>query len=311
MVMSDEVRRRDRAHQILGLLDLTDLRPGVEADAIERLCARAVCVPGGVAAVCIAPAFVAQCARDLAGTGVKVATVVNFPAGSTDADAVAREVHGVIEHGADELDVVMPYGALLAGDIDGAARVLDTVAEIVQGRRIVKVILETGAFNERSAIVDAARFAVEHGADFLKTSTGTTPVSATPLAVGALLDVVRESPRAVGKSSRQEGSAPSRRPMVISNRPRPSWGEHGSTRGRSASGPRDSSTPCAPSSRVTPVLAPAPVEPDGSPDLVGAPWSDLVLTRRRVPRVVPSQVVTGALLSPHVGDGSVLEVPWR
>lgn len=198
MVMSDEVRRRDRAHQILGLLDLTDLRPGVEADAIERLCARAVCVPGGVAAVCIAPAFVAQCARDLAGTGVKVATVVNFPAGSTDADAVAREVHGVIEHGADELDVVMPYGALLAGDIDGAARVLDTVAEIVQGRRIVKVILETGAFSERSAIVDAARFAVEHGADFLKTSTGTTAVSATPLAVGALLDVVRDTSRAVG-----------------------------------------------------------------------------------------------------------------
>ena len=44
----------------------------------------------GVAAVCVWPQFVAACAGRLAGTGVQVATVVNFPAGTDPAERAAR-----------------------------------------------------------------------------------------------------------------------------------------------------------------------------------------------------------------------------
>lgn len=186
------------AHRMVGLVDLTDLSATASASSVDRLCERAVGPHGSVAAVCVWPAFVAQCARDLAGTGVQVATVVNFPHGDDDVDAVRREVFAALEFGADELDVVLPYRALLAGDRAAAAGVLDAVRDIVNGRRLVKVILETGELPDQAAVAGAARFAIDHGADFVKTSTGKTPVSATPEAVATLLDVIRHSDRPVG-----------------------------------------------------------------------------------------------------------------
>lgn len=186
------------AHRIVGLLDLTDLSATANATSIERLCERAVGPHGAVAAVCVWPAFVAQCVRDLAGLSVAVATVVNFPHGNTQVDAVQREVHAALESGADELDVVLPYRAFMAGDHASAAAVLNAVSEIVARRRVVKVILETGELPDQATVAAAARFAIDHGADFVKTSTGKTPVSATPEAVATMLDVIRSADRLVG-----------------------------------------------------------------------------------------------------------------
>lgn len=186
------------AHRIVGLLDLTDLSTTASAASIERLCERAVGPHGTVAAVCVWPAFVAQCARDLAGTPVAVATVVNFPHGGTDVEAVIREVHAALESGADELDVVLPYRAFVGGDHTAAAAVLDAVTEIVARRRLVKVILETGELPDQATVAEAARFAIGHGADFVKTSTGKTPVSATPEAVATMLNVIHSADRLVG-----------------------------------------------------------------------------------------------------------------
>lgn len=186
------------AHRILGLLDFTDLSTTASAASVERLCERAVGPHGVVAAVCVWPAFVAQCARDLAGSGVAVATVVNFPHGGTDVDAVSREVHAALESGADELDVVLPYRAFIAGDLQAAGAVLEAVSIIVARRRLVKVILETGELPDQATVASATRFAVDHGADFVKTSTGKTPVSATPEAVATMLRVIHDADRLVG-----------------------------------------------------------------------------------------------------------------
>lgn len=186
------------AHRIVGLLDLTDLSTTASAASIERLCERAVGPHGNVAAVCVWPAFVAQCARDLAGTGVSVATVVNFPHGDTDVLALRREVHAALEFGADELDVVLPYRAFVAGDLPAAAAVLDALRGIVDHRRPVKVILETGELPDQATVAAATRFAIDHGADFVKTSTGKTPVSATPEAVATMLAVIHDADRLVG-----------------------------------------------------------------------------------------------------------------
>jgi deoxyribose-phosphate aldolase len=69
---------------------------------------------------------------------------------------------------------------------------------VTDGRAHMKVILETGELRDLATVSAAARFAIEHGADFVKTSTGKTPVSATLPAVEAMLDVIAHAGREVG-----------------------------------------------------------------------------------------------------------------
>ncbi|MFX9089505.1 hypothetical protein ABTN55_20545, partial [Acinetobacter baumannii] len=59
--------------------------------------------------------FIKDAVPLLKGTGVKIATVVNFPGGGEDTGAVERETAEAIAAGADEIDLVMPYQAFLDG----------------------------------------------------------------------------------------------------------------------------------------------------------------------------------------------------
>jgi deoxyribose-phosphate aldolase len=147
--------------------------------------------------VCVWPRFVASCRRRLDGTDVRVATVVNFPAGTDPAERAAAVTAAAVAAGADEIDVVLPYAAWLTGDVDHARRLLAAV-RVETGGRVMKVIIETGELPDRSAIDRATMFAIEHGADFVKTSTGKTRVSATPEAAEIVLEAIAVSGEPVG-----------------------------------------------------------------------------------------------------------------
>jgi deoxyribose-phosphate aldolase len=185
------------ARRSIGLLDLTDLAADADAAGAASLCDRAA--SAAVAAVCVWPAFVEQCAARLAGTGVLVATVVNFPAGTDPADRVAAVTASALAAGADEIDVVLPYRALIDGDLEVAGRLVAAVSELIERpRRLLKVILETGELPDQETVALAARIAIQSGADFVKTSTGKTRVSATPEAARTMLDVIRATSHRVG-----------------------------------------------------------------------------------------------------------------
>lgn len=183
------------ARRALGLLDLTDLSDDCTPAAIDRLCARAVTPHGAVAAVCLYPRFVAQARRLLAGTGVRIATVVNFPAGGEDTAAVLAETEQAIADGADEIDTVMAWRAFLAGRAGFAETQLVRVKAVTGRRARLKVILETGEIGDPGAIRRAADLALAAGADFLKTSTGKVKVNATPDAARILLEAIAASGR--------------------------------------------------------------------------------------------------------------------
>ncbi|MCR9070492.1 MAG: deoxyribose-phosphate aldolase [Alphaproteobacteria bacterium] len=187
----------DIARRAIACLDLTSLNAGDDDKTIEALCRRAVTPSGPVAAVCVWARFVPLCRKRLAGTGVKICTVVNFPDGFEDVEAVRDEILPAIADGADEIDVVLPYTALLTGRPEAAKAVLD-MARLMTGKNTLKVILETGRLITSAAIRDAAELAVEAGADFLKTSTGKVAVSATLEAAHVLLDVAAAADRPVG-----------------------------------------------------------------------------------------------------------------
>lgn len=179
------------------LLDLTDLSDGCTPEAIEALCARARGGTSPVAAVCVWPRFVVQAKRILAGGPVRVATVANFPDGAAAPEAAAAEARAALADGADEVDVVIPYRALAAGDEAGPARLLAAVRRASEGATL-KVILETGALRDPALVAAACRIALDAGADFLKTSTGKSPVSATPAAAEIMLGAIRDAGRPVG-----------------------------------------------------------------------------------------------------------------
>ena len=76
------------------------------------------------------------------------------------------------------------------------AEMVEAVRDVVDGDRLLKVILETGELPDPTLIETASRIAIEAGADFIKTSTGKTPVSATPEAAEIMLDAIKASGRA-------------------------------------------------------------------------------------------------------------------
>ena len=185
-----------RARLAIGLVDLTNLQDRCTHDDVDRLCARAA--EAGTAAVCVWPDFVAQASAALVDSGVDVATVVNFPTGDERPYAVRAVTERVVADGADDVDVVLPYRAYLVGDVAWCAALLDGVRAETDGRAHLKVILETGELGDTDTMTAAARFAIDHGADFVKTSTGKSPVSATNDSVGALLTAISAADRTVG-----------------------------------------------------------------------------------------------------------------
>jgi len=188
---------RAAAARALACLDLTNLDEACDSTAIADLCARARTRHGPVAAVCIWPRFVAEAQEALAGSGIRVATVVNFPAGDDDVLSVRTATRQVIVDGADEIDMVVPWRAFAAGEQGTIAATVFEVKDAARNRKL-KAILETGELNDPDLIRRAADEALAGGADFLKTSTGKVPVNATPEAAAILLDAIRDSGRDVG-----------------------------------------------------------------------------------------------------------------
>jgi deoxyribose-phosphate aldolase len=178
----------DVARIALACLDLTSLNDADTDTQVATLCERAAGPHGHVAAVCVWPRF-ARFARQHAPATVGVAAVANFPDGASDIRRALRDTGEIVQAGAQEVDVVLPWRALRDGDEAGGVALLHAVRRACDGL-VLKVILETGELREAALIQRAARLALDAGADFLKTSTGKTPVSATPAAAALMLRVI-------------------------------------------------------------------------------------------------------------------------
>lgn len=185
------------AKRALASLDLTNLNNDCDEQAIIDLCFKAQTDHGNVAAVCIWPQFIPQARRLLDGTGVRIATVVNFPSGMESIASVRAMAAKAVEDGADEVDLVIPWPELLEGRPEVISPTVASVKSAIGTARL-KAILETGMLETDDNIRQAAERAIDGGADFIKTSTGKVPINARPRAVGVMLEVLKNSPENVG-----------------------------------------------------------------------------------------------------------------
>lgn len=168
-------------------IDHTLLKPEATQDQIEKLCQEAK--QYDFASVCVNPYWVPFCKEELKDSDVKVCTVIGFPLGATSSASKAFETAHAIEQGADEVDMVMNIGELLAGHDQAVQKDIEAVVQAAQGK-IVKVILETCLLND-TQIERACSLCVKAKADFVKTSTGFNSAGANTHVVEVMKQAVK------------------------------------------------------------------------------------------------------------------------
>lgn len=172
---SEKLTRIDPS--IAALIDHTILKPEATRNDVVKICREAR--QYGFASVCINPYWVPLVKAELAGSPVKVCTVVGFPLGATSTDAKVCETAAALRAGAQEIDMVINVGALRSGDSDAVKNDIQSVVRVAhQAGAIVKVILETALLDDTQKTV-ASKIAKSAGADFVKTSTGFSTSGAT------------------------------------------------------------------------------------------------------------------------------------
>lgn len=153
--------------EILRHVDHTLLAPTATEADILRTCDEGLSYH--TASVCIPPAFV-KAAADYVGDRLKICTVIGFPNGYATTAAKCFEAADAVKNGAAEIDMVIPLGAVKAGDFDAVLADIRAVRAACDGQ-VLKVIVETCVLTEEEK-VRLCDVVSASGADYIKTSTG-------------------------------------------------------------------------------------------------------------------------------------------
>jgi len=191
--VSQPYTRKDWARRILSLLDLTSLNDTDTDETVIALCEQALESPIAPAAVCVGPKQALVPVIVLRDSPIKTATVANFPSGALSTAMTSFEILRSVNDGVEEIDVVFPYRAFGQGQIKECTEFLEAAKSACGVLAHLKVILETGEIEDPEMIEEAAKLAIECGADFLKTSTGKVAVNATLEASEILLKTIKST----------------------------------------------------------------------------------------------------------------------
>jgi deoxyribose-phosphate aldolase len=182
----------------LSMIDLTTLEGKDTEGKVKQMCYKAMhphdTLPGlpTVAAVCVYPTYVKTAKAALKGSNVKIASVSTaFPSGNAPFKIKAEDTKFAIDHGADEIDMVISRGEFLKGNYNF---VFDEIARIkdICGKVRLKVIFETGELSTLDNVRRASDIAIYAGADFIKTSTGKISPAATMPVTLVMLEAIKD-----------------------------------------------------------------------------------------------------------------------
>ncbi len=171
--------------QLISLIDLTRLQEPDTVDQVVAFCTQAQNPIGPVAAVCVYPEFIAPVKQAIA---IRVATVANFPSGDHPLPETLACIATSLQNGADEIDVVMPYRKLIAGDIQFVDAYLSACRNATPDVTL-KIIIESGALSPQ-LMTQATSLVAACDADFVKTSTGKMQPGASLDAVETILQTL-------------------------------------------------------------------------------------------------------------------------
>jgi deoxyribose-phosphate aldolase len=189
----------------LSMIDLTSLNTTDTVSKIVKMTEKVnrfkLEFPGRpqVAAICVYPNFASVVKEHLKDKEVKIAVVAGvFPSSQSFTSIKVAECEMAAVQGADEVDIVLSLGKFLEGDLDGAGNEIAQIKGAI-GNAHLKVILESGSIGDVQKIYNASMLAMEHGADFIKTSTGKTEPAATLEAAVAMCTAITDFHKKSGK----------------------------------------------------------------------------------------------------------------
>ena len=156
--------------RLAAIIDHTLLKPETTSIDVERLCREAL--ECGFACVMLHPTYIALAAAMLAGTKMKIASVIGFPLGANTTSVKRYEALDAIRLGAREIDTVMNIGALKSGDRTRVEADMRGLVEVSHDNgAILKITVETALLSLEEKIL-ACQLAAAAGADYVKSSTG-------------------------------------------------------------------------------------------------------------------------------------------
>lgn len=189
------------AQTALGLMDLTTLNDNDTNEIVASLCQQAKTSVGETAAICIYPQFIPaakEALKSLKASNIKIATVTNFPHGNDDVAKAVTQTQQAVDLGADEVDVVFPYRALMAGNSQVGFDLVSACKQACGDDVLLKVIIESGELKTSELIKLASELSIDAGADFIKTSTGKVSINATLESADIMLNVIKNKKPNVG-----------------------------------------------------------------------------------------------------------------
>lgn len=149
-------------------IDHTNLSPSATSKDIDKLIQEAI--KYDFKSVCIAPSYVKYAKEALKSSDVLVCTVIGFPLGYNATSVKVYETKIAVEHGADEIDMVINVGRFKDGQYEYVLNEIKAIKEACNGKTL-KVIVET-ALLTKAELIKITELVMQSGADFIKTSTG-------------------------------------------------------------------------------------------------------------------------------------------
>ena len=194
----DENRRQEVYQFMLNCIDLTTLSTTDSEKSVAAFTRKVNDFENNypqyknVAAICVYSNFAGVVRSNLEVSGVNVAVcAANFPSSQARLEVKCAETALSVADGANEVDIVFPFGYFMDEDYEEIA---DEISEIKEsaGEARLKVILETGALKTAENIKKASILSMYSGADFIKTSTGKIYDGATPEAAYVMCNCIKE-----------------------------------------------------------------------------------------------------------------------
>lgn len=170
------------------IFDHTILKPSTTEEQLKKVCDDAI--KYGFCSVAVNTGMVKKCAEFLNDSGVLVDAAVGFPLGITTVEVKAFETEQAIENGANEIDYVINIGKIKQGDTDYIRREMKTITDICRKHGVTSKVIFENCYLTDEEKTELCKIAKEIKPDFIKTSTGFGPSSATVHDVKLMKDTV-------------------------------------------------------------------------------------------------------------------------
>jgi len=174
--------------EVAATIDHAVLKPDFTDEDLQKHAE--MCIEYGVYSMCVKPCDIKTATQLLKDSPVKISCVLSFPHGADATPVKAYQAEQAIHDGVDEIDMVMNIGKFLSGDFEYVKNDIKAVVDVAHTKGVkVKVIQESG-YLSLNQVAKACELSYEAGADFVKTSTGFGPGSATPEIINVMIKTV-------------------------------------------------------------------------------------------------------------------------